>query len=301
MSNVVRFVGIADGPKVFVAELGTKVRTFTEEPGGKFPALRHHVPPVCRGPFRPEQLANYDSKKQYRTDATGYVLCYEKLKDGQTKCRRKAVNRHPKCNFHGGRVHPLDKLVRDDVEMAEPDPESMTRYQLYLAKQISVDDLDDEEIMNFGFRNNQGRIFKPKNITRDMIQAFTKAIYERSLDSLKANALEAVKTLTTIMMDDQVDAPVRIKAATEVLDRTLGKAPQTVQLIGNAPWEQVFEGLASVSREESRAIRGQVIDAEVVGDDVSQEHNEPPKRNLLKELENMGRSESPETEGDAVH
>jgi hypothetical protein len=141
--------------------------------------------------------------------------------------------------------------------------------------------------MNFGFRGPGGRIFKPKNISREMIQAFTKAIYERSLDSLKANALEAVKTLTTIMMDDQVDAPVRVKAATEILDRTLGKAPQTVQLIGDAPWEQVFQGLAPLSREESRRMRGQVVEGEVV-ENTDNSTESTTTRSLLKELETQG-------------
>jgi len=288
--TVVKFVGYPDGPKVYVPELGVEVGRFTQEPGGKYPALKYHVPIKMRGPFRAEQLANYDENKEYRTDKLGFVLCYAKVASGDT-CKRRAVNRHPKCNFHGGRCHPLDKLVDEKAEMAEEDPSAMSRYQQFLAGQLTIQDLDDEEVMNFGFRSATGRIFKPKNITREMVQAFTKVIYERSLDALKANALEAVNTLTGIMMDNAVDANVRVKAATEVLDRTLGKAPQTVQLVGEAPWEQLFEGLATVSRSESRKARGQVIDAEVVGDDVSEDGSKPTTRNLMKELEKLGNSD----------
>ena len=284
MSEVVKFVGMPDGPKVFVPEIGKEVGTFTQEPGGKHPALRYHVPLKCRGFFRPEDLANYDEAKEYRTTTTGYLLCYEKVNDGDEKrfCKRKAINRFPRCAAHGGRLHPLDMLQDTKVEVEDQDTTAMSRYQLFLAKQIGIDDLYDDEVLNFGFRGKDGRIFKPKNITREMVQAFTKATYERALDSLKANALEAVKTLTTIMMDDQVDANVRVKAATEVLDRTLGKAPQTVNLVGSAPWEEVFQGLATVTREESRRQRGLVVDGEVIEDP------QPTTRSLMKELETLG-------------
>jgi len=276
-----------------VPEIGRELGTFTQEPGGNKPALRYHVPLKCRGPFRPEDLANYDDSKEYRTDSTGYLLCYEKVSDAQTQaqryCKRKAVNRYPRCNAHGGRLHPLDKLINTEVQVEDEDTESMSRYQQFLARQIGIDDLYDDEVLNFGFRGKDGRIFKPKNITREMVMAFTKATYERALDSLKANALEAVKTLTSIMMDDAVDANVRVKAATEVLDRTLGKAPQTVQLVGNAPWEEVFQGIASISREDSRKARGvETIDAEVVADP---EAPKPSTRSLMKELESLGDSD----------
>jgi hypothetical protein len=98
--------------------------------------------------------------------------------------------------------------------------------------------------------------------------------------------LQAVKTIQSIMEDPAVDAPVRLKAATEILDRTLGKAPQTVNLTGNMPWEEVMiDGIDTLTREESRRRRGAIIDAEVVGDDVSQDDTQPTVRNLMKELE----------------
>lgn len=289
-----KFVGNPDGPKVFVPELGWEVGTFTKEPGGKHPALRHHVPVNCRGPFRADQLANYDASREYRCDSFGFVLCYETNKDGNL-CKRKAVNRSPYCNFHGGRVHPLDKLVDPEADIAAENPgESLSRYQQYLAKQISTEDLDDDEIMNFGFRDEKtGRIFKPRNISRDMVNAFTKAMYDRALTELKSSALEAAKTLATIMNDPAVDAPVRVKAAEAILDRTLGKAPQVVAITGTAPWEEVFEGIAPITREESRRRRGIVVEGEVVGEDgqSDQPSSQPaiesstePTKTILEEL-----------------
>lgn len=266
-ADVVRFVGHPDGDKVFIPELGCKVGTFTQVPGGRRDALMHHVPLKQRGEFRPEDLANYDSQRQYRTESNGYLLCYAKT-TANAKCKRKAVNRFPRCDTHGGRLHPLDKLI---TETGEPETEEpLSRYQQYVAGQISVEDLDDEEVMGLGFRNAKGRIYKPKNVSREMVTAFTKAIFDRSLDKLKSSALEAANTLASIMVDDQVDANIRLKAATEILDRTLGKAPQLVNIQTNAPWEQIYEGIATLSRDESRRTRGEIVDAEVVADQDTQ-------------------------------
>jgi hypothetical protein len=265
MNAPVKFVGYPDGPKVFVAELGTEVSTFTVPPGGKFPALKHHVPLNKRGPFRPEDLANFDPKREYRTNAVGFLLCYAKTKADE-KCKRKAINRFPRCNFHGGSLHPLDHIVQELPDSETEDEATLSRYQQFLAKQITVDDLDDEELLAFGFRTASGRIFKPRNVPRELVQQFTKAIFDRSLDKLKSSALAAAETLTSIMLDDSVDANIRVKAATEVLDRTLGKAPQLVAFTGNAPWEEIFEGITTATREESRRARQTPLDVDVIGE-----------------------------------
>jgi hypothetical protein len=258
MTQPVMYVGTPDGPTKFVPELGCEVGTFTQEPGGKFPALRYHVPPTCRGPFRPKDLANYDETKNYRTDQYGLMLCYAKTLAGE-RCKRKAVNRYPRCNFHGGRVHPLDKML-DDIDDENGEAVKLSRYQQFLAKQITVEDLDDEELMSFGFRDERGRIFKPRNIPREMVQAMTRGIYDRALHELKVNAVEATKTLASIMVDLTNDASIRLKAAEAILDRTLGKAPQVVAITGTAAWEEVFEGIGTVSREESRRARGLAVE-----------------------------------------
>ncbi|AEK07447.1 hypothetical protein PBI_ROPE_1 [Mycobacterium phage Rope] len=238
----VRYVGVPDGPPKFIASYGIEVATFTQEPGGRNPALDHHVPLNMRGSFKPEMLANYDPNRKYRVDKFGWALCTKKLDDDGRRCSRKAANRYPFCTTHGARLHPLDRLITETEEAETSAP--MSRYQLFLAKQITIDDLDDEELMSFGFRTATGKIFKPKNVPREMVQAFTQAIFDRSLDKLKSNALAAAETLSSIMIDETVEPNVRIKAATEILDRTIGKAPLTVSVQAKAGFEQVFEAIA---------------------------------------------------------
>lgn len=263
--KVVATVGFPDGPRQFVPEFGCEVGTFTQSPEDKL-CLKYHVPLSMRGPFRPKDLCNYNEAKSYRTNALGYLLCYGVTATGE-KCKRKAVNRFPRCEVHGGALHPLDNLVREQDTIAGNSPESMSRYQQFLAKYITVEDLDDEEVLNFGFRDSSGRIFKPRNIPRELVNEITKAIYDRALHEIKSNAVEAAKTLASIMMDPNNDANIRLKAAESILDRSIGKAPQQLNISAGAPWEEIFESITTATREQSRANRGNIIDAELAAPD----------------------------------
>jgi len=257
----IRYVGEPDGPVKFRPELGIEVGTYLTKKKGNRGHLMHHVPLNMRGPFRPDQLANYDVEKSYRVDRLGFAMCMATNSSNQEMCRNKAVNRYPRCETHGAAIHPYDKLVEETGDADADKP--MSRYQLYLAKQITVEDLDDDELLGFGFKDEKtGKIFKPSKVPREMVTAFKRALFDRSLDKLKHSSLDAANTLVNIMLDPSIDATVRLRAATEILDRTIGKAPIQVNLKGSPAFEQVFEGLATLTRDESRAARGKVIDAD---------------------------------------
>lgn len=262
VNTPVKFVQMPDGPKLFIKELGMEVGTFTKEPGGRFPALNYHVPLNMRGPYRLDQLPY---KADFTTDTLGYVLCQGYTNAGE-KCSKRAQNRSLRCDVHGGRLHPLDKLVKDEQEATNRrEGEALSRYRQFQAGQITVDDLDDEELATCGFRASNGRIYKPRNIPREMAQAFTKAVYERAQDGIRASVVEAVEVVAGIMKNTKVEYDIRLKAANTLLDRGLGKAPQqinhSVELSG---FEQVFDGIFSGRREDSRA--GKIVDAEIVDD-----------------------------------
>ncbi|QGJ90147.1 terminase small subunit [Mycobacterium phage Indlulamithi] len=264
MSAPVKFVGNPTGPMKFIKELGREVPTFVEKPGGKTKALRHHVPLECRGDYRPSDLANFDPEFNYRTDPFGRVLCYAYTKAGE-RCSKRAVNRYPRCDIHGGRIHPLDKIApKSGADQA------VSRYQLFKAGQIGVDDLDDEELATCGFRASDGRIYKPRNVPREMAQAFTKAIYERAQEQLRALTVDAVQTLGDIMKNKSVEPDVRLKSALSIIERNLGKTPQAVVLSTEKPFEEIFDDIEHGSREDyrrSKAIESErIIEAEIVPD-----------------------------------
>lgn len=258
MNSPVKFVQHPDGPKIFVKELGQEVGTFLTPPGGSRPALNYHVPLNMRGPYRLDQLPY---KIDLRTDAFGYVLCGGFTNAGE-KCSKRAENRCPRCNIHGGRIHPLDKLVTDDQEASSNrEGEALSRYNQFKAGQITVDDLDDEELASCGFRARNGRIYKPRNVPREMVTAFTKAIYERAQQELKGHTVAAAQTVAEIMLNKTIEPDIRLKAANTLLDRGLGKAPQQINLTADITgFEEVFDAIIAGPRPT-------IIDAEVVSDD----------------------------------
>jgi hypothetical protein len=256
MTAPVKYVGQPTGPMQFIAELGCETGTFVEAPGGKKPALGYHVPVSMRGDYRPEELANYDPQKTYRTDVFGKVLCYGTTKAGE-KCSRRAVNRYPRCDIHGGRLHPLDKIVSDSQEGTNSqETQALSRYRQFLAGQLTVDDLDDEELACCGFRAANGSIFKPRNVPREVAQAFQRAIYERAQTELRSFTVEAAQTMGEIMKNKNVEPDIRLKAALSIIERNLGKTPQVIAVAEAKAYEEVFDGILSVSRDESRAARG---------------------------------------------
>lgn len=255
----IRFVGTPDGESLFVPAIGLNVGTFTQPPGGDKPALNYHVPLNIRGTFRPGECADFDADHAYRVDKLGFQMCMATTASDEL-CKRKAVNRSQFCVVHGGRLHPLDRLQQDT---GEPETEvPLSRYQMFLVGQITTDDLDDDELLGFGFRtgaDGKGKLFKPKNVPREMVTAFTRALFDRSLDKLKTSSLAAANTLASIMVDKSVDANVRLRAATEILDRTVGKAPILVAVTANKAWEQVFEGIMTTPPDERQYIDGEVV------------------------------------------
>ena len=262
-----RYVGVPDGPKRFIPEFGCETETFTVPAGGNRPALDYHVPPHMRGDFRPNDLANFEPEKQYRTDDLGRVLCYAQTKAGEN-CSKRAVNRFPRCESHGGRLHPLDKIAKDEENASNStEAQALSRYRQFQAGQIGVDDLDDEELAACGFRSTDGRIYKPRNIPREMAQAFTRAIYERANAEIRSLAVDAARTMGEIMLNKTIEPDVRLKAAITLVERNLGKTPTVVAITGDKPFEEIFDDIAHGTREASRARReANTIDVEVVGE-----------------------------------
>lgn len=256
-----RPIGTPDGPQKWVEELGEETPTFLQKPDNPKlnPCLMHHVPLDKRGPFRPSELANFERDREYRTDAMGYLLCYKTItvKGNTKRCGHRAMNRFPRCHIHGGRLHPMDKAERiDPGKVGEAEFVGRTRYQQYRSGMISIHDLDDEEIANGGFRQPNGKFYKPESMPREMLSAFAEQVYERATLALRSGATDAANVIIGIMNDPLQEPKLRLAAAESILDRTLGKAPQTVRLESKATWEVIFDGIATGSREASRQARG---------------------------------------------
>ncbi|AHN84014.1 hypothetical protein GJ25_gp003 [Mycobacterium phage Hawkeye] len=259
-----RTVGKPDGPPEFRPEFGCKVGTFTMRRRDldhalyvNVPCLMFHVPLQFRGHYRPERLPTYSGEPDdYKVDNSGYRLCEAETKRRPTGCLRRASNRQPYCETHGARLHPLDK-----VRVEAKDPATMTRMELLVAGYIDVEDLTDEELLTGCAKNGRpnAMIHLPKEVYTKIINRH----FDRAKELMLEGLIPAIKALKDIAANehDIYDAQDRIKAATYIYDRVMGKQADTAIIVGGAgegaqePWMQIVSGIMQNTREESRANR----------------------------------------------
>lgn len=290
----VNLIGKPDGPMKFIDEFGFEVGTFTnpradlyrEKARTEFGTLMHHVPQEKRGYYKPEQCADYDPDEfEYIVDQKGYALCTRKTRAGKA-CASRAIHMSWVCTAHGGALHPLDKAVSEERALMPTkdggygkqylDPElqaRMTRYQKLVHGIITVEDLDDEELARGQCRDANGRFSgnPPKNIPKDIHDALVKRLFERAREAFQAELLPAIQTLGELARSDAVEPADRIKAASLVIDRVMGKNAEVVVHKQDAPWELALKTITGGSRAESRRARGldpetgePMVDAEII-------------------------------------
>ncbi|AVD99743.1 terminase small subunit [Mycobacterium phage Cuke] len=247
MSAPVKFVGVPDGPARFIAELGCEVGTFVSHSEKE---LDYHVPLEFRGDYRPRELANYDPQKDYRTNAFGKCLCGAKTKQ-DLLCERKAVNRCGLCQLHGGQLNRLDRIATDkETASNAAESQGLSRYRQFQNGTLTVDDLDDDELAQCGFKASNGVIYRPKNVPRELANAFQKAIFERANSELRGMVVDAARTVGEIMKNKTNEPDIRLKAALSLIERGLGKTPNVVAITQDKPFEVVFDAILHTSSNE---------------------------------------------------
>lgn len=307
------FYGAPDGPEQFYPIIGV-VGTFLQQRADmRLPKdsgvvwVMHHVPRNCRGKYKltdkyieqynawldhlaegdiglpqfevgpPEQwLEEERLLADFRVDQNDWVLCDGTTQAGE-QCKRRAVNFAGYCEAHGGKLHPLDKVVDSRRAIETPKnsaynnpevQERMTRYQKFISGLITVKDLDDEELAKGQFRARDGGFSgnPPKQIPREMHDQFVTELFERADMRLREGLVACVDTMVEVASSPVYEAKDRLKAAQWVFERVRGKSPDVVVHQQDKPWEHVFQGISGGSREESRAARG-VVDAEFEEED----------------------------------
>lgn len=154
---------------------------------------------------------------------------------------------------------------------------NMTRQDMFNNGMLTVKDMDDEELRAGRMRDNLGRIPKVtktlENIPRDLYDAMVAEHQTRTQEKFREQLDEALNTLVGIMTDDTCEPKDRADAAKYLIERTMGKTPERVQVaVAKAPWEEMLGDFANTSRERHAKLEQGVIDAEVVEDVVPQVH-----------------------------
>lgn len=257
--------GAPDGPMRFVDSLGLEVPTYinprddlvSDHARGKMKSVDYHIPFAMRGDFTPEDWPeNYRRKAGHvSVSAEGFVLCTGTSKSTGQRCASKAVNRTLFCRNHGGALHPADKIMSAfrDVQIPQDRLDRMDRVQQFMKDIITVEDLDDDEIRGGFVRDSQGNKVSSRVIGIAFEQKITKELHRRLNSYIRSKAPRALEVVYEIADSDMVEPADRLKAASMLLDRTLGKSPDVlITATTEKPYEAILGGISGGSREEHR-------------------------------------------------
>ena len=124
--------------------------------------------------------------------------------------------------------------------------EEKSRWQKLLDGDITVADLDDEEIMAGRCKDKNGRLAgrPPKNIPRQIHDEMRRRFHEEIQQIWREGAGIAQATLLDVMQSRRAAAPARVRAAEVWMERVQGKVPDKVeQEIVVRKFEEGIEGL----------------------------------------------------------
>jgi hypothetical protein len=120
------------------------------------------------------------------------------------------------------------------------------RYIAFITGEMTVEDLDDEEVMRGQLRNKNGDFSgrKPNAVPREFMNAILIEQQRRFQGMLGEQINVAMDTLMEVMQKahPQPGDAARVKAATYIIDRFAGKTPENVSL--KAEVTSKFENVA---------------------------------------------------------
>lgn len=120
------------------------------------------------------------------------------------------------------------------------------RYAQFLSGEIGVEDLDDDELAQGRLKASDGffRGRPPAVIPTAMVQAMRREWLSRAEAKLRDALMEnGIGTLVELAGDSSIDAGVRARCAEKIIERTMGKVPEKIELKANDPVEDLFKQL----------------------------------------------------------
>jgi hypothetical protein len=159
-----------------------------------------------------------------------------------------------------------------------------------LAGELDVSEWTDEELIRGQRKDNwSGR---PPTVVPSAIHSeLVKRRMSKAYDLLRTNARRAVAVLVEVATDKKAPPAIRVQAATEILDRTLGKPTERMELDVDVmkPWQRLIASsvvgmsngrLVGVvggivgSDEQARQVELEALEAEVLSEETSDDDGE---------------------------
>lgn len=117
------------------------------------------------------------------------------------------------------------------------------RYAEFLSGKITVEDLDDEELAQGRLRSSDGtfRGRPPTVIPAEMVQAMRREWLKRAQNTLAEALLDVgIRGMIELAKDPLVDPAVRLRAQQVIIERTMGKVPDKIEIAAEDPVETLF-------------------------------------------------------------
>lgn len=125
------------------------------------------------------------------------------------------------------------------------------RYAMLLQGYIKVEDLDDEELARGQLKSADGtwRGRPPKVMPTEMVQAMRREWLGRAEAKLREALMgPGISTLVELAKDKSIDHAVRLRASQTIIDRTMGKVPDKIEVRAEDPVEALFRSILADPR-----------------------------------------------------
>lgn len=151
-----------------------------------------------------------------------------------------------KANMAKGRE---TKRKKREAAIAAGQPKASDRWAMLLDGRLTVQDLDDDEIDKMRVRGADGGFSGRRHaIPSHLAQQWKQEAIRRATEQFHNATPKAVKRLIEIANDEDTKTGDAIRALQLVLERGLGKVPDTVRIEGQTPWDAALRDALPVDR-----------------------------------------------------
>lgn len=156
-----------------------------------------------------------------------------------------------RANLDKGRAKKAKAREQAEREDRETSGE---RWARLLDGSLTVAELDDAEITKMRVKSKDGTFNgKGRALPSHLAQAFHKEAIKRANDKIRTAAPEAVQALLDIGSDKDVKDSDRVRALMYIIDRGMGKVPETVRIEEKSKWDETLEAALGGGLDRSLA------------------------------------------------
>lgn len=137
----------------------------------------------------------------------------------------------------------FDGSLEGGQQLKRYDGSSASRWEKLIRGDITIADLDDEEIARGMVKNDDG-VFAgrpPANVPRVVFDAMRREIFKRGQDLWSKYYLAAIETLAGVMSNPKASPYARMQAAVEIVNRIEGKPVDRTMVKISADHDQQVE------------------------------------------------------------